>query len=131
MHSLRLLKALLISVFLLSAAAASAEVPLPDVQLPDGSCVEPTEDMRKNHMEFILHQRDETTLQGIRTSEHSLKQCVSCHAIKDEQGEYVRIDDTKHFCAGCHEYAAVSIDCFQCHADTPRQTDKHELRVNK
>ncbi|MFW2440108.1 MAG: Hdr-like menaquinol oxidoreductase cytochrome c subunit [Arenicellales bacterium] len=131
MHILRLLKALLIFVFLLSAAASSAEVPLPDVQLPEGICVEPTDAMRKNHMEFILHQRDETMEQGIRTSKHSLKQCISCHAVKDDQGEYVHVDDSRHFCASCHEYAAVSIDCFQCHADTPRSTDKHELRVNE
>ena len=30
-------------------------------------CVEPTDDMRKNHMEYILHQRDATVHEGIRT----------------------------------------------------------------
>ena len=68
---------------------------------------------------------------GIRTSKHSLKQCISCHAVKDESGEYVRSDDPKHFCSTCHEYASVSIDCFDCHSDTPRETDIHELRVNE
>ncbi len=131
MHILRLLKTLLITVLLLSAAASSAEVPLPDIQEAEGECVEPEDVMRRNHMKFILHQRDETMHQGIRTTKYSLKQCVSCHAAKDDQGEYIHVDNPKHFCASCHEYAAVDIDCFQCHADTPRSTDKHELRVNE
>ena len=128
MNILRLLKALLITVFLLSAAAASAEVPLPDVQTGEGSCVEPTDIMRKDHMKFLYHQRDETMYQGIRTKKYSLKGCVSCHAIKDKQGEYVRAEDPKYFCTSCHEYAAVKIDCFECHADTPRSTDKLEYK---
>ena len=133
MHILRLLKAFSITVLLLTAATSGAEVPVPHPQEPEGECVEPEDVMRRNHMEFILHQRDETMQKGIRTTKHSLKQCISCHAVKDDQGEYIRVDDpsNKHFCATCHEYAAVNIDCFQCHADTPRETDKHELRVNE
>jgi len=133
MRILRLLKVLSITALLLVAATASAEVPVPHPQVPEGVCVAPVDVMRRDHMEFILHQRDETTEKGIRTSEHSLKQCVSCHAIKDDKGEYIRVDDpsNKHFCASCHEYAAVKIDCFQCHADTPKSTDIHELRVNE
>ena len=131
MHILHLLKTLSVAVLLLAAMAAQAEVTLPQVITGDGQCVEPVEDMRKNHMEYILHQRDETMHEGIRTSKHSFKQCISCHAVKDDNGEFVHVYDSKHFCVTCHEYASVSIDCFQCHADTPRSTDKHELRVNK
>ena len=131
MHLLHILKALFMAVILLTAISSNADAPLVEVVEPEGKCVEPTDVMRKNHMEFILHQRDETVHEGIRTSKHSLKQCVSCHAVKNDQGEYVHVDDSKHFCVSCHEYAAVNIDCFQCHADTPRSTDKHELRVNE
>ncbi len=131
MQILRLIKALLISVLLLFAAASSAEVPRPTITHGEGECVEPEDVMKRDHMEFILHQRDETMEKGIRTTKHSLKQCVSCHAIKDDKGEYIHVDNPKHFCASCHEYAAVKIDCFDCHADTPRPTDKHELRVNE
>jgi len=131
MNILHLLKAFLITGVMLMATAVSAEVPLPEIQTGEGNCVEPTDIMRKDHMNFIYHQRDETMYQGIRTSKYSLKQCVSCHAIKDDQGEYVRANDPKYFCTSCHEYVAVKIDCFECHADTPRSTDKHELRVNE
>ncbi|MEN8712814.1 MAG: Hdr-like menaquinol oxidoreductase cytochrome c subunit [Arenicellales bacterium] len=131
MHLLHILKALFMTAMLMAAIAANAEIPRPEVVKAEGKCVEPTDVMRRNHMEFILHQRDETVHEGIRTSKHSFKQCISCHAVKDDQGEYVSVDDSRHFCVTCHEYTAVNIDCFQCHADTPRSTDKHELRVNE
>ena len=131
MHILHLLKSLTLAVILLTAMGVQADVPLPEIVTGEGQCVEPVDDMRKNHMEYILHQRDETMHGGIRTSKHSFKQCISCHAIKDDNGEYVRVDDSRHFCVTCHEYASVKIDCFQCHTDTPKATDKHELRVNK
>jgi hypothetical protein len=123
---MHLLKIVSLAVLLMAATGINADVPKPKPIHGEGQCVEPEDDMKRNHMEYILQK-------GIRTSKHSLKQCISCHAVKDDNGEYVRIDDpsNKHFCATCHEFAAVSIDCFQCHADTPRSTDKHELRVNK
>jgi hypothetical protein len=70
-------------------------------------------------MEYILHQRDETMYDGIRTRQYSLEECINCHASKDENGEFVRVEDTRHFCATCHTYASVKIDCFQCHSDVP------------
>jgi hypothetical protein len=76
-------------------------------------CVEPTEVMRRDHMKFILHQRDDTMHKGIRTSKHSLKNCVDCHA-DPKTGSVLGKDG---FCASCHQYAAVTIDCFSCHTD--------------
>jgi len=132
MQIMHLLKAFFLAVMLMTAVGSNADVPRPELTIAsEGKCVEPVDIMRKDHMEFILHQRDETMYGGIRTSKHSLKQCISCHAVKDESGEYVRSDDPKHFCSTCHEYASVSIDCFDCHSDTPRETDIHELRVNE
>ena len=84
-------------------------------------CVEPTEVMRKDHMEYILHQRDETMHKGIRTRQYSLEECINCHVPGDDSGKVVRIDSPEHFCSSCHTYAAVNIDCFQCHADRPVQ----------
>ena len=49
-------------------------------------CVEPTEVMRKYHMDFLLHQRDKTVHQGIRTKNHSLVNCIDCHVQKNTQG---------------------------------------------
>jgi hypothetical protein len=83
------------------------------------ACVEPEEEMRRNHMEYILHQRDETMHRGIRTRQYALEECINCHATKDDSGNYVRVEDSQHFCASCHTYASVSIDCFQCHSDVP------------
>ena len=80
-------------------------------------CVEPTADMRRNHMEYLLHQRDATMHEGIRTERHSLDECIDCH-VSDEP-DAPRVDSEKHFCNSCHTYAAVTIDCFQCHADRP------------
>ena len=75
--------------------------------------MEPTEVMRRDHMKMILHQRDETMHQGIRTVKHSLKNCVNCHA--DPKTESVL--GHNGFCESCHTYAAVTMDCFGCHTD--------------
>lgn len=84
-------------------------------------CVEPTDVMRRDHMELILHQRDETMHRGIRTSRHSLKECIECHVQTDDQGNYIPVNDPQQFCSSCHSYASVKMDCFQCHATTPEQ----------
>jgi hypothetical protein len=100
---------------------AFAGAPKPDIPKGKGDqCVEDTDYMRKNHMELILHQRDETMHRGIRTKKHSLKECIECHTVNDSSGQPVSHLDSKHFCVQCHEYASVSIDCFDCHASKPR-----------
>jgi hypothetical protein len=89
-------------------------------------CVEPTAEMRKNHMEYILHQRDETVHEGIRTRQYSLNECINCHV--SDAADAPRVSSEEHFCNSCHSYAAVSIDCFQCHADRPVKTSRiHSL----
>ncbi len=102
-------------------APKPARVPLPAIQIDKAQgekCVEPTEVMRRNHMNFILHQRDETMHRGIRTVKHSLRNCVNCHA-DPKTGSVLGKDG---FCETCHSYAAVSIDCFGCH--TPKAEPK-------
>jgi len=100
------------------ASGKSGRVPLPTVNVTQGEqCVEPTDDMRRNHMKYIMHQRDKTMHQGIRTTQHSLKNCVDCHA--DPKTNSVIGQDG--FCSSCHQYAAVTIDCFSCHTD--KRTD--------
>ncbi len=86
------------------------------------SCVEPTDVMRRNHMEFLKHQRDETVHNGIRGAKHSLAACVDCHASVTG-GVAKPINEKGQFCAGCHEFTAVSIDCFQCHRKVPQARD--------
>jgi predicted CXXCH cytochrome family protein len=82
-------------------------------------CVEPTSVMRRNHFEFIKHQRDLTVHQGIRGSKYSLAGCVDCHARKDSSGKFIPVNAEEQFCDGCHDYAAVSPDCFSCHSTVP------------
>ena len=78
--------------------------------------------IRKMHPEFLIHKRDKTLRQGIRTKEHSLKGCVSCHANKNQQSnQYYPINQQGQFCAGCHAQVGVSVDCFNCHRTTPNK----------
>jgi hypothetical protein len=94
------------------------EIPAAQARFSEAQgCVEPTGDMRKNHMKYILHERDETVHEGIRGSRHSLKECINCHV--SDAPDAPRVSSEKHFCSSCHSYAAVNIDCFQCHADRP------------
>jgi hypothetical protein len=87
-------------------------------------CVEPTAEMRKNHMNYILHQRDETMYEGIRTRQYSLNECINCHVSDAEDAP--RVSSEEHFCNSCHSYAAVKVDCFQCHADRPVKTSDNQ-----
>jgi len=94
------------------ASGKPSRVPVPVHSVAKGDkCVEPTEEMRRNHMEKILHQRDETMHRGIRTTKYSLKNCIDCHA--DPKTNSVLGKDG--FCESCHTYASVTIDCFSCH----------------
>jgi hypothetical protein len=85
------------------------------------SCVAPTDDMRRNHMEYLKHERDETVREGVRGGKFSIAECVSCHAGKDESGKYVPVNAEHQFCDSCHNYAAVKPTCFQCHRKVPEE----------
>lgn len=84
-----------------------------------GSCVRDTEFMRRNHMTLLKHQRDETMHEGVRGKPEGLTNCITCHAVKDDAGKFVSASSPKHFCRTCHDYAAVAVDCFECHASRP------------
>ncbi len=88
-------------------------VPKPVITIEQpGRCVEETALMRRDHADLLKGQREATVRAGIRTAKHSLKECVSCHASK-KTGSVLGANG---FCQSCHEYAGVSIDCFDCHA---------------
>ncbi|RKZ92790.1 MAG: Hdr-like menaquinol oxidoreductase cytochrome c subunit [Candidatus Parabeggiatoa sp. nov. 1] len=87
---------------------------------PTQKCIEPVDIMRSNHGEFLKHHRDDTMHRGVRTIKYSLVACINCHVTKSADGNYPSIKKgSEHFCRSCHTYAAVSIDCFQCHASKP------------
>ena len=123
MRGATLIRTLILALFVASFAAGSARaesnlVPHP----PKGRgehCVADTDYMRRYHMTMMKHQRDDTVHEGVRGGKFSIGECVGCHAVKGEDGKPVSYESPKHFCRSCHDYAAVSIDCFECHASRP------------
>lgn len=107
------------------AFADSNGVPLPAITPAKGAqCVEPIDVIRREHMDMLDHQRDDTVHGGIRGKKHSLVGCIECHAQTDTAGKAIPINAEGQFCESCHTYAAVTIDCFSCHATTPEKTAK-------
>jgi len=104
-----------------SAAEASKHswMPTPPKAKAGTKCDEDPGWMRKWHMKKLQHKRDQTMRHGVRTDKYSLKRCITCHAVKGDKGEYLTVKDKRHFCRSCHDYAAVKIDCFGCHASRP------------
>jgi hypothetical protein len=105
--------AALLAIAVSADTGKAQRVPLPVVKIEKGeACVAPVEEMRRDHMRMLFHQRDRTMREGIRTTRFSLKGCVDCHAaaktgsVLGEEG----------FCSSCHAYASVRIDCFECHS---------------
>jgi len=80
-------------------------------------CVADPAFMRRNHMDLLKHQRDETVHLGVRDAPASLKACIGCHASTATGSVAVAKTD---FCVSCHSYAAITIDCFECHASKPQ-----------
>ena len=123
-HALKILWLGVMLGTVLPAVAADSLLPvIPEAQArfsETQGCVEPTDDMRRNHMEYILHQRDRTMYDGIRTKQHSLNECIDCHVSAAPDAP--RHTSKEHFCSSCHSFAAVRIDCFQCHADRPAKS---------
>ena len=99
------------------AATPSGPTIIIDKSRAGDHCVEDTAYMRKNHMKLLLHQRDETMHKGLRDGKYSLQKCISCHASTKDNSV---IGSDEHFCQTCHTYAAVSLDCWECHASKPK-----------
>ena len=99
-----------------TAKAGRTQKPVIETAIKGDKCVEDTEFMRKNHMKLLLHQRDQTVHQGIRTTRYSLRNCIECHASKTNNSVAA---SKENFCQSCHNYAAVKLDCFECHATKP------------
>lgn len=123
----RLLRPLLSGVMMLACswgalaqAVENGRVPKPVIESArGGQCVEDPAFMRRNHMQLLKHQRVDTLRGGIRTGKYSLQACIECHASKTTNS--VNASET-NFCQSCHNYAAVSLDCFGCHANKPANT---------
>ncbi|MGE5471982.1 MAG: Hdr-like menaquinol oxidoreductase cytochrome c subunit [Bacteroidota bacterium] len=98
-------------------AWATAATPQPEIVIErPGNCLADRESMRRNHPAMLRHQRDRTLREGIRGEKVSLNGCISCHAGKTDGSV---LGSQRNFCQSCHSYAAVRIDCFECHQAKP------------
>ena len=109
-------RAMLVLALLAASAQAGSLAPAVEPAAKGERCVEDVATMRRSHMTMLTHQRDDTVRGGIRGAKHSLKGCIDCHAGKASGSVAVAKTD---FCVACHSYAAVKIDCFECHSSKP------------
>lgn len=79
------------------------------------NCVLPVDAMRATHMQLLHEWRDTVVRTGQRMTHMAdgrpirmslTGTCLGCHPKKAE------------FCDRCHNYAAVTLDCFECHVDS-------------
>lgn len=111
-----MLQAALWAIVLLIAGPAFADVTIPHLDIGKGGhCVNDPKFMRLNHGDLLKHQRHITVHQGV-IGRYSLIRCVNCHASKVNNSV---LGTNSNFCQGCHVYAAVKIDCFECHSSRP------------
>jgi len=123
------MKTILLILLLAVAPAWAADSLAPKLDIgKGGQCVDDPKFMRTNHMKLIVHQRDETMRKGIRGGKYSLANCVECHASKVNHSV---LGSNQNFCQGCHAYAAVKIDCFECHSSKPREFRKASVLAAK
>lgn len=112
MKLLRIILAGWLAMLLAAPQAALAGAPKPVITIENpGECIAPTEEMRRNHMSMLKHQRDRTMREGIRGEKASLNECINCHASKSTGS----VLGKGGFCQECHSYAAVKLDCWDCH----------------
>ncbi len=94
----------------------NSEVPTaPDLEYPDeAQCIESAEYMRANHPALLDHWRDAVVRDGemeyvSSTGERHVMSltgtCMECHR------------DREAFCVRCHDYTAVTPDCWSCHVE--------------
>ncbi len=121
----QLLAGALLCTQLAAAADKVSRVPQPVVEpARGGQCVEDPAFMRRNHMALLKHQRDDTLRGGVRTGKYKLQECIACHASQTTNSV---TQASTNFCQSCHAYAAVKIDCFECHANQPANTGFHPI----
>ncbi|MBF0296474.1 MAG: hypothetical protein HQL96_14895 [Magnetococcales bacterium] len=93
---------LMLAVLVLLPQGGWAEPPRPEKAVR-GPCVRDPEWMRRNHMDFLKHKREETVREGKFVKSESFLACADCHTSRER------------FCDRCHAYVAVAPNCFECH----------------
>jgi len=120
-----LVSALLVGITAIAPVSAESGALAPRPPKGKGEkCIADTAFMRRNHMQMLLRHRTEAVRSGVHTPQHGLDDCITCHAVAGSDGKPVSFESPQHFCRTCHNYAAVSIDCFECHASRPDEAGK-------
>lgn len=115
------LAVIIFSALMVSSVFAEDKLSVPQLDIgKGGKCVvEDHQLMRKIHPDLLMHQRDETVHKGIRGGKYSMAECVECHASTKTNSV---LGSSEAFCQGCHAYAAVKLDCFECHSSKRKVT---------
>jgi hypothetical protein len=103
------------------AADAAGRVPRPEISVDAATqCIAAPDVMRRTHMDMLKHQRDRTVHLGERGVKVTLNACIDCHAGKGAGAAAGSVvGSPQAFCETCHRYAAVKLDCFDCHQPKP------------
>ncbi len=100
--------------------------PLPKPELPPGGekeCVASAKVMRDTHMQLLNEWRDDVlrnsdrvalTVGGKEYRKGLQMACMECHSNKEK------------FCDTCHDYVAVTPDCWTCHLTPVEAASKKE-----
>lgn len=129
-------KALLAAIILVGGLSAMLLAPTSSADQPPGrvphpaisvdkttQCIDSPEVMRRSHMDMLKHQRDRTVHLGERRVKVTLNGCIDCHAGKGAGAAAGSVTGSAQaFCESCHRYAAVKLDCFECHQSRPAST---------
>jgi hypothetical protein len=109
-----------------TVAAPDPKLDTPAIQkLKEKKCVMPTDYMRANHMQMLVDWRESVVRDGQREFVNpegkkfvaSLSNtCMDCHSNKTQ------------FCDQCHNYVAVTPNCWGCHLDKEQKVAKAEAK---
>jgi len=98
------------------SARVNARGPNPALPRNQKQCVAPVEYMKTSHMNLLLDWRENVVRRGERdfTASDGKHYSMSLTATCLEQCHGTKRD----FCDRCHNYAAVSPPCWDCHLDS-------------
>lgn len=131
MHRLFLILGLVVALAIPAAAQEAKNGYGPAIPKATGNPhPEGNDYMRRWHMTMMSHDRDITVYRGERGLNASLGACFECHTVRDSAGTPVTYSDERHFCRVCHDYAAVKVDCFDCHRSTPADFDESAQKAS-
>jgi hypothetical protein len=87
----------------------------PELEKPQGNCVEDEEWMAANHMLLLQQWRTQTVRHGAEGGRiyHSITYDKEFHASTNTCWECH--EDKTTFCDECHEYIGIKPECWDCH----------------